>query len=66
MGAVGTMTNNTSVIQYEVLQWVWTLGREYDEVQEYRAHIKKILGLSAEKGEIDFVQLLKELQRGDF
>ena len=60
------------IIQYDALQWAWNLAKEYDtcvhcrEMQQFRDHIKQILGLIAESGEIDFVQLLRELRGRDF
>ncbi len=62
----------TGIVQYDVLQWAWNLAKEYDtcvhcrEMSQFRDHVSKILTLIAEKGELDFAQLLKELRAGDF
>ena len=52
------------IIQYETLQWAWRLGKEYDDVKEYRDHIAKILAQIADSGQIDFDKLRKELEQG--
>ena len=63
---------DSAIVQYEALQWAWNLGKEYNncevcqEMPQFRDHIKKILGQIAESGEIDFVQLLKDLKAGNF
>ena len=60
------------LVQYDALQWVWALAKEYDtcvhcrEMDQFRDHISKILSQIAETGEQDFPQLLKDLRAGNF
>lgn len=60
------------IVQYDALQWAWNLAREYDscvhcrEMQQFRDHLKNILGQIAEAGEMDLVQLLKDFRAGNF
>ena len=60
------MSKAVIVEKFEVLQWAWHLARKYDCPQEFRNHLKNIMTTIAEKGDIDFHQLLEELKRGDW
>jgi hypothetical protein len=60
------------IVQYDALQWAWTLAKEYDtcvhctEMRQFRDHVSKILTQISEEGELDLRQLLKDLRAGDF
>ena len=54
-----------SVVQFEVLEWIWHLAKEYDCSEEFRAHIKTIMANIAAGGAIDFSKLLQDLKEGN-
>ena len=53
------------VNQYEVLEWVFFLGKYYDCYEGFQERIKKALVRVSDGEVIDFEAALKELVRGD-
>ena len=55
-----------SIVQHEVLEYVWHSAKNFNNRGDFRKSIRHLLTDIADNGAINFEKLLKDLKEGNF